>query len=79
MAIFSLSEPQERLVCFPEVSKRTGLPEETLRRREHAGRSRKRQRIGARAAGWLESEIDAWTLIPLRGVLPPVTNRSALP
>lgn len=44
----------------PEVLARTGLSNSTLYDEIAAGRFPKPIKIGARAVGWVSSEVDAW-------------------
>jgi prophage regulatory protein len=50
----------ERILRRPEVVKRTGLSIVTLWRMEKAGLFPKRRALGAKAVGWLESEVELW-------------------
>jgi len=44
----------------PEVSKRTGLPRSTLYNAIDEGKFPAPISLGARAVGWLESEVNDW-------------------
>lgn len=52
--------PGERVLRDREVTERVGFSRNHLLKLEKAGRFPKRRRVGARAAGWLESDVDAW-------------------
>lgn len=48
------------ILRLPEVKKRTGLARSTIYLRINQGNFPKQLKLGARTAGWIESEIDAW-------------------
>lgn len=50
----------EKIIRKPAVLELTGVSDATLDREEKAGRFPKRRRIGIRAVGWLESEVQEW-------------------
>ncbi len=50
----------ERFLRKAEVEKMTGLHEVTIWRRERSGDFPHRIRLGPRAVGWLESEVESW-------------------
>ncbi|MCY3706184.1 MAG: AlpA family transcriptional regulator [Gammaproteobacteria bacterium] len=49
-----------RFLRLPEVLARTGLSRSTVYVRLQQGRFPKPVSLGARAVGWIESEIDEW-------------------
>jgi prophage regulatory protein len=49
-----------RIMRLPEVKVRTGLSRSSIYKFVGLGRFPKPVRIGARASGWIEEEIDAW-------------------
>ena len=46
--------------CLPEVLARTGLSRSTVYVRLTQGRFPRPVSLGARAVGWIESEVDEW-------------------
>lgn len=50
----------ERILRRPEVSSRTGFGRSTLYALVQSGRFPKPIKLGSRASGWLESEVDQW-------------------
>ena len=50
----------DRILRFPEVYEKIGVSNVSLWRWEKVGRFPKRVKIGPNAAGWIESEVDAW-------------------
>lgn len=52
--------PPTRLLRLPEVQARTGLSRSTIYVRVDQGRFPRPVLLGARAVGWIESEIEAW-------------------
>jgi prophage regulatory protein len=50
----------DRMLRLPEVVRRTCLSKRTIYRLEAAGRFPCGRKLGLRAVGWLESEINAW-------------------
>ena len=52
--------PSIRFVRLPEVMARTGLSRSTIYVMVAAGRFPKPVPLGARAVGWIESELDEW-------------------
>ena len=50
----------ERVLRLPRVQARTGLSRSTIHVRVANGSFPQPIRLGARAVGWLESEVDAW-------------------
>lgn len=52
-----MSESAPRILRLPEVERRTGLKRDTIYRRAKLGEFPKPIRIGARASGWVESEV----------------------
>ncbi|MYC89167.1 MAG: AlpA family transcriptional regulator [Gemmatimonadales bacterium] len=53
-------DPPTRLLRLPEVMARTGLSRATIYALMAEGRFPRQVRIGARAVGWVEAEIEAW-------------------
>ena len=51
---------QTAILRLPAVKARTGLSRSTIYLRISRGEFPKQVSLGARAVGWLESEIDAW-------------------
>ena len=49
-----------RVLRLPRVQARTGLSRSTIYMRVAHGSFPKPVRLGARAIGWIESEVDAW-------------------
>ena len=49
-----------RVLRLPQVQARTGLSRSTIYMRVAQGSFPKPVRLGARAIGWIESEVDAW-------------------
>jgi prophage regulatory protein len=49
-----------RILRRPEVKTKTGLPNSTLYQLIAEGKFPKQFRIGNRAVGWLEDDVDAW-------------------
>ena len=49
-----------RIIRLPEVERRVGLHKSAIYQRIAAGTFPAPLKIGPRASGWLESEIDAW-------------------
>ena len=49
-----------RFLRLPEVLARTGLSRSTIYVRLDQGRFPRPVSLGARAVGWLESEVDEW-------------------
>ncbi len=49
-----------RFLRLPEVLSRTGLSRSTIYVRLDQGRFPRPVSLGARAVGWLESEVDEW-------------------
>lgn len=49
-----------RIMRLPEVQRRTGLSRSTIYVRLDQGRFPKPVSLGARAVGWIESEVDEW-------------------
>lgn len=50
----------DRILRAPDVQRITGLSMSTIWRQEKTGLFPKRRVIGAKAVGWLESEINDW-------------------
>ena len=59
-AIAQEVEVPTRIVRLPDVQARTGLSRSTIYVRVAAGSFPKPVHLGARAVGWIESEVDAW-------------------
>jgi len=51
---------QVRFLRLPEVLARTGLSRSTIYVRLEQGRFPRPVSLGARAVGWIESEVDEW-------------------
>jgi len=51
---------QVRFLRLPDVLARTGLSRSTIYVRLEQGRFPKPVSLGARAVGWIESEVDEW-------------------
>ena len=51
---------QVRFLRLPEVLARTGLSRSTICVRLEQGRFPRPVSLGARAVGWIESEVDEW-------------------
>ena len=49
-----------RIIRFHQVQARTGLSQSTIYRRLAGGSFPKPLSLGARAVGWIESEVDEW-------------------
>ena len=49
-----------RIIRFHQVQARTGLSRSTIYRRLAGGSFPKPLSLGARAVGWIESEVDEW-------------------
>lgn len=50
----------EKILRLPAVKDRTGLSRSSVYEKVSAGHFPKPISLGARAVGWLESDIDAW-------------------
>ena len=55
-----LSQNPERLIRLPEVKRRVGLGRSTIYRLMDLGTFPKARKLGLRAIGWSEAEIDGW-------------------
>ena len=55
-----------KILRRPRVEDRTGLSRSTIYAKICANEFPKPVRLGRRAVGWLESEIDAWVLAQIR-------------
>jgi prophage regulatory protein len=51
---------QQRILRLPEVKAKTGFGRSTIYSLMASGEFPRSIRIGARAVGWLESDIDQW-------------------
>lgn len=51
---------QEKILRLPAVKSRTGLSRSTIYARISGGTFPRAIALGARAVGWIESEIDEW-------------------
>ncbi len=49
-----------RIIRFHQVQARTGLSRSTIYRRLAGGSFPRPLSLGARAVGWIESEVDEW-------------------
>ena len=54
------ADPPIRFLRLPEVQQRTGLSRSTIYVRMDQGRFPQPVSLGARAVGWIESEIEEW-------------------
>ena len=54
------ANPPIRFLRLPEVQQRTGLSRSTIYVRLSQGRFPQPVSLGARAVGWIESEIEEW-------------------
>ncbi|WP_188262663.1 helix-turn-helix transcriptional regulator [Azospirillum tabaci] len=69
-----------RILRFPEVQKRIGgYTRMHVDRLEKNGKFPKRLRIGERAVGWLESDIDSWIADKAQRRGPKSSNSGAAP
>ena len=59
-AIEEKEQGQVRLPRLPEVLARTGMSRSAIYVRLDQGRFPKPVSLGARAVGWIESEVDEW-------------------
>ena len=59
-AIEQETRKQVRFLRLPEVLARTGLSRSTVYVRLEQGRFPRPVSLGARAVGWIESEVDEW-------------------
>ncbi len=59
-AIEQKQQGQVRFLRLPEVLVRTGLSRSTIYVRLDQGRFPRPVSLGARAVGWIESEVDEW-------------------
>lgn len=50
----------EKLLRIPGLTEKTGLGKSTIYQMVKDGRFPKQIKIGLRASGWLESEVDEW-------------------
>ena len=53
-------DPPARILRLPRVQARTGLSRSSIYVRVANGSFPQPIRLGARAVGWLESEVDTW-------------------
>lgn len=53
---------QVRIVRMPETEKKTGYSKASIYRLMAEGNFPKQIKLGARAIGWIESDIDNWIL-----------------
>lgn len=51
-----------RIIRLDKVLGKTGLSRSTVYERMNVGTFPKQVKLGARAVGWLESEVDAWLI-----------------
>jgi prophage regulatory protein len=51
-----------RFLRLPDVEHRTGLRHSQIHHLEKSGRFPKRIKISDRASGWIESEIEEWSI-----------------
>jgi prophage regulatory protein len=58
-----MNEPADkpvRILRGPALLEKTGLKKSHQQKLESAGQFPRRIKLGERASGWLESEVDAW-------------------
>ena len=55
-----------KILRRPQVETRTGLSRSTIYAKIYANDFPKSIRLGRRAVGWLESEIDDWVMAQIR-------------
>ena len=55
-----LSKPRRRIIRREEVSRRTGLPKSSLYALMSKDMFPERVRLGPRAVGWYEDDVDHW-------------------
>lgn len=65
-----------RALRIRDVLQRVGLSRSTVYAYVHAGLFPKPLRLGARAVGWMESDIDAWLQAKLAPDGAPLSQRS---
>jgi len=51
---------QKAVIRLPEVKARTGISRASIYSFEKQNKFPKRVKLGSRAVGWIESEIEAW-------------------
>jgi prophage regulatory protein len=56
----AIQRPTRTILRLKQVKARTGLARSTLYERIKAGGFPRQVSLGARAVGWLESDIEAW-------------------
>ena len=56
----AIQRPTRTILRLKQVKARTGLARSTLYERIKAGDFPRQVSLGARAVGWLESDIEAW-------------------
>ena len=69
--------PPIRILRLPEVMERVGLKRASIYQQMAEGSFPKQVSLGARAVGWVESEVDAWVVgrIVMRASLPPSIHK----
>jgi predicted DNA-binding transcriptional regulator AlpA len=55
-----MSDETKRFLRRPEVEQATGYSISTLYRKAKQGKFPKQIKLGERASGWLQSEVQAW-------------------
>lgn len=65
-----------RILRLPNVLDRTGLSRSTVYQRVSEGRFPKPVSLGARAVGWVESDIEEWIGKQIEGSRTPQTSES---
>lgn len=62
----------DRILRRPEVQNRTGLPTSTLYAMIADGRFPRPVKIGKRAVGWLEGQVESWITECVANATPPL-------
>lgn len=69
--------PTSRILRLPDVINRTGLRRTMIYQLEALGDFPRRLKLGCRAVGWVEMEVDAWleARVNARNVKPQVNRK----
>ena len=67
-----------KILRKPEVAELTGYSERSIDRLEKVGQFPKRLRLGARAVGWLETDVVEWIATRARGGCPSPAHHHAV-
>ena len=67
-----------KILRKPEVAELTGYSERSIDRLEKVGQFPKRLRLGARAVGWLETDVVEWIATRARGGCPAPAHHYAV-